>query len=91
MSTEQKEKTAAAGAETDKPQALPHKGLPKAEREHVAAASGDILDAQITKLKVLFPEIFVEGKIDFDKLKATLGSAAERGPGRFHFSWAGTA
>jgi adenine-specific DNA-methyltransferase len=89
MSTQQNEKTGLAGGEPDKPQAQPMKGLPRSEREHVAAASGDILDAQIAKLRGLFPEIFVEGKIDFDKLKATLGSAAERGPGRFHFSWAG--
>jgi adenine-specific DNA-methyltransferase len=57
--------------------------------DHIAAASGDVLEAQIAKLRSLFPEVFVEGKIDFDKLRATLGDAAESGPGRFHFSWAG--
>src|SRR4051812_32870343 len=61
----------------------------RASVEKVAATSGDVLEAQIAKLRNLFPEVFVEGKIDFDKLKATLGGAAESGPGRFSFSWAG--
>ncbi len=37
------------------------------KREHVAATSGDILEVQIAKLRSPFPEVFVEGKIDFDK------------------------
>lgn len=58
-------------------------------REHLASTSGDVLESQVAKLRQVFPEVFVEGKIDFDKLKITLGGAAESGPGRFHFSWAG--
>src|SRR5437016_8585294 len=57
--------------------------------DRVDAVSGDMLEVQIARLRGLFPEVFVEGKIDFDKLRATLGAAAESGPGRFHFSWAG--
>ena len=57
--------------------------------ERVGATSGDVLEAQVFKFRELFPEVFVEGKIDFDKLRTTLGGAAESGPGRFHFSWAG--
>ena len=38
MSTQQKEKAATAVAETAKPQAQAVRGLPKSEREHVAAA-----------------------------------------------------
>jgi len=59
------------------------------KREHVASTSGDVSEAQVARLRQLFPEVFVEGKIDFDKLKITLGAATESGPGRFHFSWAG--
>ena len=59
------------------------------KREHVVATSGDISQAQVARLRQLFPEVFVEGKIDFDKLKITLGAAAESGPGRFYFRWAG--
>lgn len=57
--------------------------------EHFGARSGDVLEAQIARLRAIFPEVFVEGKIDFDKLRTTLGGAAESGPGRFHFGWAG--
>jgi adenine-specific DNA-methyltransferase len=57
--------------------------------EHVGTSSGDVLEAQLARLRAIFPEVFVEGKIDFDKLRVSLGSAAESGPGRFHFSWAG--
>jgi adenine-specific DNA-methyltransferase len=59
------------------------------QKERVPTTSGDVVDAQINGLRALFPEAFVEGKIDFDKLKISLGGAAETGPGRFHFSWAG--
>ena len=58
-------------------------------QEQVATTSGDVLGTQITRLREVFPEVFVEGKVDFDKLKITLGAAAESGPGRFYFSWAG--
>lgn len=59
------------------------------KREHVASTSGDVLETQVARLREVFPEVFVEGKIDWDKLRITLGAAAESGPGRFHFSWAG--
>jgi adenine-specific DNA-methyltransferase len=59
------------------------------KRERVATASGDVLETQIAMIRYLFPEAIVEGKVDFDKLRTTLGEAAEPGPGRFHFSWAG--
>jgi adenine-specific DNA-methyltransferase len=62
---------------------------PKTKVEHVSAISGDVLEVQVAKLRGLFPEVFVEGKIDFDKLRTTLGASAESGPGRFQFSWAG--
>jgi adenine-specific DNA-methyltransferase len=59
------------------------------KREKVAATSGGVLEAQLDKLRSLFPEVFDEGSLNFDKLKATLGAAAEPGPNRFTFSWAG--
>jgi adenine-specific DNA-methyltransferase len=59
------------------------------KKEKVATTSGDVLDAQVAKLQELFPECVAEGKVDFDKLKATLGGATESGPGRFTFAWAG--
>lgn len=59
------------------------------KREKVAATSGGVLEAQLDKLRSLFPEVFDEGTLNFDKLKATLGGSAEPGPNRFTFSWAG--
>jgi len=61
----------------------------RANIEHVPATSGDVLEVQLENMRRLFPEVFVEGKVDFDKLRATLGASAESGPGRFHFTWAG--
>jgi adenine-specific DNA-methyltransferase len=57
--------------------------------EKVAGTSGDVLAEQIARLRTLFPEVFVEGKIDFDKLRATLGASVDSGPSRFSFTWAG--
>jgi adenine-specific DNA-methyltransferase len=68
---------------------IPQEAAGIKEKEHVASTSGDLLEGQVARLRELFPEVFVEGKIDFEKLKVTLGAAAESGPGRFHFSWAG--
>ena len=48
----------------------------KMVREHVAATSGDVLETQKAKLRELFPEVVVEGKIDWEKLRVTLGAAA---------------
>ena len=45
------------------------------QTEKVADTSGDVLAAQVARLRGLFPEVFVEGRIDFDKLRATLGAS----------------
>lgn len=58
-------------------------------KQPLADTSGDVLAERIAQLRKLFPEVVAEDKIDFDKLRATLGAAAESGPGRFLFSWAG--
>jgi adenine-specific DNA-methyltransferase len=61
----------------------------KRTSEPVAAESGDVLAERVARLRKLFPEAFAEGRIDFDRLRAALGAAAESGPGRFSFTWAG--
>src|SRR5262249_18317810 len=53
--------------------------------EPLSAASGDVLAGQLANLKKLFPEVVVEGKIDFDKLRPAPGAAGVSGPGRFPF------
>ncbi len=54
-------------------------------------SSLNIVQDNIEKLKNLFPDSFAEGKIDFDKLKATLGDVLETQEERYHFSWHGKA
>ena len=60
------------------------------DRDPLPTQSGDILAGQIAKLQALFPECVSEGKVDFEKLRATLGGTLDDG-GRFRFSWAGKA
>ena len=57
--------------------------------ESVAKASSDILSDQIEQLAGLFPEAITEGKVDFEKLRAVLGTVADDGKERYSFSWAG--
>ena len=51
----------------------------------------DILQDQLEKLKQLFPEAIIEGKIDWEKLQATLGKESAVGglSERYVLNWAG--
>lgn len=51
--------------------------------------SKNITEEQKAKLKGLFPEVFTEDKIDFDKLRLTLGSEVDDGEERFGMTWPG--
>ncbi|HMH32146.1 MAG TPA: site-specific DNA-methyltransferase [Puia sp.] len=60
--------------------------------EKMPLTSMDLKEAQIEKLKELFPEAFTEGnKIDWEKLKLTLGENVEVGKERFGMNWPGKA
>lgn len=48
----------------------------------------NIHQQQIDKLAQLFPEVVTEGKIDWQKLQATLGEAVDLGE-RYGLSWKG--
>lgn len=48
----------------------------------------DITNDQLTKLRQLFPEAFTEDKIDWARLKATLGEAVDLGE-RYGLGWKG--
>jgi adenine-specific DNA-methyltransferase len=61
------------------------------QRERAALTSTDPTADRVAKLRELFPDVFAEGKVDFDKLRAALGDAVAGGPERFTFSWAGRA
>lgn len=54
----------------------------------MSGASADISEEQKNKLRELFPEVFSEDKINWQKLKATLGEEAELGE-QYGLSWKG--
>jgi adenine-specific DNA-methyltransferase len=51
--------------------------------------SMNITEEQKANLKQIFPEVFNEDKIDFDKLKRTLGEEFDTGEERFGMTWPG--
>lgn len=53
------------------------------------AKSLDITTQNIEQLKLLFPDIFSEGKIDFEALKAVLGEKIDDSEERYNFTWNG--
>lgn len=53
------------------------------------AKSLDITSQNIEQLKQLFPDVFSEGKIDFDALKAVLGEEIDDSDERYNFTWNG--
>lgn len=59
--------------------------------EKMSLNSKNISEDQKTKLNQLFPEIFTEDKIDFDKLKMTLGKDIDTGQERYGMTWPGKA
>lgn len=54
-------------------------------------ASLNILDDNLGKLKALFPDVFSEGKIDFEKFKATFSDDINFNNERYVLNWAGKA
>ncbi|HVS40518.1 MAG TPA: site-specific DNA-methyltransferase [Gemmataceae bacterium] len=51
--------------------------------------SADMADDDIGRLQALFPEAFVEGKIDFEVLKHLLGGTVEEREERYGLNWHG--
>jgi adenine-specific DNA-methyltransferase len=54
-------------------------------------ATTDIVEQNIEKLKSLFPDVFTEGKVDFDALRETLGDYIDDRQERYSFTWNGKA
>lgn len=60
--------------------------------EKLTAEDGKSLDIEaqnIEQLKQLFPDVFSEGKVDFEALKAVLGEHVEDKEERYNFTWHG--
>ena len=47
------------------------------------------LAERMEELRKVMPEAFSEGKVDFDKMRETLGEAVDDRPERYSFTWAG--
>jgi adenine-specific DNA-methyltransferase len=60
-----------------------------APRIEVAKEVPELLSNEIEQLRAIFPQVFVEGKVDFERLQNALGGAVDRSQERFTFSWAG--
>jgi adenine-specific DNA-methyltransferase len=62
------------------------------EPQKMDLTSGNISDEQRAKLHELFPEVFTEGgKVDFERLKLTLGEMVDGGKERYGMNWPGKA
>lgn len=59
------------------------------KKRKIAKQSPSMSEKDIDALNTLMPQIFSEGKIDFDKLRAALGDFIDDKPERYAFSWAG--
>lgn len=51
--------------------------------------SKDIVSENISKLKEIFPDVFTEGNVDFDKLKSNLGEYVDDSHEKYSFTWPG--
>lgn len=53
------------------------------------ASTQDVLAERIAILRAEFPEVFTEGKVDFEKLREALGDEVTTSRERYGLSWAG--
>ena len=51
--------------------------------------SADIVGKNLEKLKVMFPEAFTEGKVDFSVLRQVLGGAVDDSEEKYGLNWHG--
>ena len=59
------------------------------EIEKMNLKSANLVDERIERMRELFPEVFSEGGIDFDKLRLELGDEVDDGDERYAFTWPG--
>lgn len=55
----------------------------------LSGESLNLTEYNLDKIKEIFPEVFCEGKIDFDKLRLILGDSIENKEERYEFTWNG--
>ena len=59
--------------------------------EKIDGMTMNIEQANVEKLKEVFPEVFADGKVDFDKLQGLLGHYIADDKEKYSFSWKGKA
>ena len=64
-------------------------GISKIEPNDILSQSMDLVQHNIEKLKAIFPEIVIEGKIDFKVLQEILGADIEDEEEYYRFTWSG--
>lgn len=57
--------------------------------EKIRLESQNLTEEKVKEMKRLFPEVFIEGKIDFTRLRQILGETVDKGSERYGLSWAG--
>lgn len=57
--------------------------------DRLPLTSQNVLEDKITALQDIFPKVFAEGKVDFERLKQALGTSIDEGRERYGLSWAG--
>lgn len=61
----------------------------RTKMDRLTGATMDIAKENIEQLKRIFPDVFVEGKVDFDKLRQVLGEYVEESTENYSFTWNG--
>lgn len=63
--------------------------MKKIEANDNEAQSADIVANNLSQLKTLFPEVFAEGKVQFDTLRQLLGGAVDESDEKYGLNWHG--
>lgn len=59
------------------------------QKTNLCKESNNIVQDSIDKLRTIFPDTVIDGKVDFDKLRNILGECSEIKDERYNFSWSG--
>lgn len=63
--------------------------MKKIEANDTEAQSADIVTDNLSQLKVLFPEAFAEGKVQFETLRQLLGGTVDESDEKYGLNWHG--
>ena len=59
------------------------------DKDSAVAHSADLVQANIARLRALFPDAFTEGRIDFEVLKSLLGAEVDEREEKYGLNWHG--